>query len=131
MAQPQSTALQQAMTQGRAEIKRIKELQARYFRSKDKGATGALNAIQAEIEESVYATEIEKDWVTFLLAGGGPSVRLRVQRIGKAPGPATIEVQHWGEPWTRLPIGRLQRSALHWFICQLSPFKAVFLHPYR
>lgn len=113
---------EQARQQARSCIKEIVSLQKAYYKRIHSDREGSI-AVLDEADALLYDTDIsEPGFVSFLLAGGGPDVRLRVQRIGVAPGPALLEARHWGIEWFRVPMGRNQRAAAHWFACHQHPF---------
>jgi hypothetical protein len=112
----------EARSQARDYIKQIMDLHQAYHRRLHKDREGAL-AVLDELDALVWDTDDdEPGFVSYLLVGGNPQVRLRVQQIGRAPGPATLEAQYENSLWFRVPMGRNQKAAAHWFASKQSPF---------
>ncbi|MGB7564943.1 MAG: hypothetical protein WBM08_09345 [Prochlorococcaceae cyanobacterium] len=77
--------------------------------------TTSTDEIRQRIKELCYSVVRMSRTVEILLAGGGPMVRLVLDRKGYTLSSPRIEYATWFQPVKRYPCGRLQQTSLLWF----------------
>jgi hypothetical protein len=77
--------------------------------------TTSTDEIRQRIKELCYSVVRSSRTVEVLLAGGGPMVRLVLDRKGYALSNPRVEYATWFQPVKRYPCGRLQEASLRWF----------------
>lgn len=125
-----------ALSAGRACVAHLCELHRLYDEAVTDEDWKREDEIRDRILETPYSVEVRTGWcnayeqitardleeIKFMLAGGGPAVRIIASIEQSHPwfeiGAVEVQVQDWFLPWRVLPVGNDTLKVLEWFVQQ-------------